>query len=161
MAEPNPLRRRRTELGLTQAELAASAGISRQMVAAVELGINVPAVDAALRLAQALECSLDELFDEVPREPVPDNSLTGTGTLSQNGAFVVTGCDPALAVAEAMLPRKGRGALLALEATSGTALRSLRQGHVHAAVVHGRPGQLKRATIEVIRLQRELVLRLR
>ncbi len=153
MAEPNPLRRRRAELGLTQAELAASAGVSRQLVAAAEIGINTPAVNAALRLAQALECSVDDLFDEVPREPAADNSLTGTATVLQAGAFVVAGCDPALAVAEAMLPSTAPAALLALEATTGAALRSLRQGSVHAAAVHGRPGQLKRAAVDVIRLQ--------
>jgi transcriptional regulator with XRE-family HTH domain len=50
--------------GLTQAELAARAGVSRQLVAAVETGHNAPSVDAALRLAGALETTVEELFAE-------------------------------------------------------------------------------------------------
>jgi hypothetical protein len=65
----------------------------------------------------------------------------------------VAGCDPALAIAEAMLPGAGSPAVLALDATTGTALRSLRSGCVHAAVVHGRPGRLKRTMVDVNRLQ--------
>jgi len=48
--------------GLTQAELAARAGVSRQLVAAVEAGRNKPAVDAALALARALRASVEDLF---------------------------------------------------------------------------------------------------
>jgi DNA-binding XRE family transcriptional regulator len=60
------LRQRRLECGLTQAELAARAGVSRQLVAAVEAGRNVPAVDAALALARALSATAEELFGERP-----------------------------------------------------------------------------------------------
>jgi DNA-binding XRE family transcriptional regulator len=56
------VRERRLECGLTQAELAARAGVSRQLVAAVEAGRNVPAVDAALGLARALGTTVEELF---------------------------------------------------------------------------------------------------
>ncbi len=60
------LRERRLECGLTQSQLAARAGVSRQLVAAVEAGRNVPAVDAALRLAAALTVSVEDLFGERP-----------------------------------------------------------------------------------------------
>ena len=61
------LRERRLECGLTQTELAARAGVSRQLVAAVEAGRNTPAVDAALGLARALATSVEELFaDRLP-----------------------------------------------------------------------------------------------
>ena len=63
------LRRRRLECGLTQAELAARAGVSRQLVAAVEAARNVPAVEAALALAQALSATVEELFS-APSAPV-------------------------------------------------------------------------------------------
>jgi transcriptional regulator with XRE-family HTH domain len=56
------LRARRRETGLTQAELATRAGVSRQLVAAVEAGRHAPAVDAALGLARALGTSVEELF---------------------------------------------------------------------------------------------------
>lgn len=67
----SPLRIRRLECGLTQAELAARAGVSRQLVAAVEAGQNTPAVDAALGLARALGATVEELFSPVPAEVVP------------------------------------------------------------------------------------------
>jgi transcriptional regulator with XRE-family HTH domain/molybdate-binding protein len=154
MANGNRLRRRRAELGLTQAELALSAGVSRQLVAAVEAGVNTPAVDAALRLAGTLECSAEELFAK-PRPALRHRrpaSRRGRGD-AHGGPFVVAGCDPAIAVAEALLPASGSAALLALDATTGTALRSLHDGGVHAAVVHGRAGHLERAAVDVIRMQ--------
>ena len=64
------LRERRLECGLTQAELAARAGVSRQLVAAVEAGHNTPAVDAALGLAQALGTTVEELFAHAPPDVV-------------------------------------------------------------------------------------------
>jgi hypothetical protein len=63
--------------------------------------------------------------------------------------LVIAGCDPALGIAEAML---GPNGLLALPAASGTALRSLKRGDLHAAVVHGPPGELPRAPVAVVRL---------
>jgi DNA-binding XRE family transcriptional regulator len=66
VATSPPLRTRRLECGLTQAELAARAGVSRQLVAAVEAGHNTPAVDAALGLARALGTTVEELFSSAP-----------------------------------------------------------------------------------------------
>jgi DNA-binding XRE family transcriptional regulator len=63
----SPIRERRLECGLTQADLASRAGVSRQLVAAVEAGRNVPAVDAALGLARALATTVEDLFAE-PRD---------------------------------------------------------------------------------------------
>lgn len=62
LAVAGSLRQRRQESGLTQAELAARAGVSRQLVAAVEAGRNVPAVDAALALARVLGTTVEQLF---------------------------------------------------------------------------------------------------
>ncbi len=64
MSSRSELRDRRLECGLTQAELAARAGVSRQLIAAVESGRNTPAVDAALRLTRALGTTVEELFAE-------------------------------------------------------------------------------------------------
>jgi DNA-binding XRE family transcriptional regulator len=64
------LREQRLESGLTQAELATRAGVSRQLVAAVEAGRNVPAVDAAIGLARALSTTTEELFGGRPRASV-------------------------------------------------------------------------------------------
>ena len=49
--------------GLTQAELAAAAGVTRQTVVAVEAGDYAPSVYLALALASHLGSSVEELFD--------------------------------------------------------------------------------------------------
>lgn len=70
-------RARRLECGLTQAELADRAGVSRQLVAAVEAARHAPAVDAALGLARALGTTVEELFAAV-RPPEVMAALGGT-----------------------------------------------------------------------------------
>src|SRR5437763_8701272 len=80
-ANSHRLRERRLECGLTQAELAARAGVSRQLVAAVESGQNAPAVDAALGLARALASSVEDLF-----APAPVGVLAALGTPLREGA---------------------------------------------------------------------------
>ncbi|MFJ5546821.1 substrate-binding domain-containing protein [Streptomyces sp. NPDC093225] len=56
------VRERRLALRWSQEELAAAAGVSRQSVAAVESGRQVPSVTAALGLAAAFGCTVEELF---------------------------------------------------------------------------------------------------
>ncbi len=56
------LRRARETAGLTQGELAARAGVSRQLVSGAEQGRHAPSVDTALRLARALGRSVESLF---------------------------------------------------------------------------------------------------
>jgi DNA-binding XRE family transcriptional regulator len=158
VAYRSQLRRSRVEFGLTQAELALAAGVSRQLVAAVEAGVNTPAVDAGLRLARALDCSVEELFSAEELFGLKaDNRRTDRGDAASrpelhDGPLVVAGCDPALAVAEAMLATAGPASLLALDGTSGTALQALRGGTIHAAVVHGPAGRLPCPPTDVIRL---------
>jgi transcriptional regulator with XRE-family HTH domain len=65
------LRRQRLDSGLTQAQLADRAGVSRQLIAAAEAGQNAPAVDAALRLAHALGTSVESLFSATRDQVVP------------------------------------------------------------------------------------------
>jgi len=60
----NPVRLRRREVGLTQAELAATVGVSRQTVIAVEQGDYAPSVYLALRIARALGSTVEQLFIE-------------------------------------------------------------------------------------------------
>jgi molybdate-binding protein len=61
-AASNRVRQRRIDSGLTQAELAVRAGISRTAVTAIEGGRLTPSVTAALSLAAALGTSVEELF---------------------------------------------------------------------------------------------------
>jgi molybdate-binding protein/DNA-binding XRE family transcriptional regulator len=58
----NKLKVRRLNQGWSQAELADRAGISRTAVTAIEGQRLVPSVAAALSLAAALDCSVEELF---------------------------------------------------------------------------------------------------
>lgn len=56
------LRRLRREAGLTQSDLASRAGVSRQLVGAVEAGRHLPRVDAAIALAAVLGVEVAQLF---------------------------------------------------------------------------------------------------
>src|SRR6516165_3214216 len=58
----NQVKTRRLGRGWSQAELAQRAGISRAAVSAIEVQRLVPSVAAALALAAALGCSVEELF---------------------------------------------------------------------------------------------------
>ncbi len=58
----NWVRAARRSCGWTQAELARRAGVSRAEVTAIEGGRLVPSVATALALAQALGCTVEELF---------------------------------------------------------------------------------------------------
>ncbi len=189
------LRKLRLQEGLTQAELAGRAGVSRQLVQAVEAGQNTPAVDAALGLARALSCTVEELFtsacvpalsalgDEIPdRAPLrvgrigeqlvaaelADHGTAGAAWARPDGVFedgalrlfpgatpaglVIAGCDPALGIAEAALDGLGSSSLLALSASTGTALRALARGTLHGAVVHGPEHTLPASPVPVIRI---------
>ncbi len=76
MEAQSELRARRQASGLTQAQLGERAGVSRQLVAAVEAGRNVPAVDAALALAAALGCTVEDLFGALGPERQVRPALT-------------------------------------------------------------------------------------
>ena len=58
----NRIKERRGELGLTQAELAERVGVTRKTVNTVENGVFVPSTLLALKLAEALGVSVEQLF---------------------------------------------------------------------------------------------------
>jgi transcriptional regulator with XRE-family HTH domain len=194
MSRRSALRDRRLEYGVTQAELAARSGVSRQLIAAVEAGRNSPAVDAGLSIARALGTTVEELFaehdsdvvvafgdhlrdgaairvgrvgDQLVAAELPDHGVSGAAWAKADGVLdggrlrlfpgaspagsVLAGCDPAMGVAEAMLGRLGSRSLLAISAPTGTALRALQRGRVHAAVVHGRSDELPEPPVPVVR----------
>ncbi len=72
------LRSLRERAGLTQGALAAGAGISRQTLNAIEAGRTDPAVSIALRLAGALGCRVEELFEIPPTLKHLEAVLTST-----------------------------------------------------------------------------------
>ncbi len=60
----NSIRRLRFENGeMTQAELAARIGMTRQTVAAIEQGRYAPSLEAAFRIAHALGARLEAVFE--------------------------------------------------------------------------------------------------
>src|ERR1017187_3023869 len=63
------LRRKR---GLSAIHLAAAAGVSRQTIYAMEAGTYVPNTAVALRLARALDTTVEELFSLPGEEPEPN-----------------------------------------------------------------------------------------
>ena len=77
------VRRRRRAAGLSQDELAARAGISRQAVGALEAGRHLPRVDAALGLARALGTTVEDLL-----APAPSRALHVLGGEVRDGAPV-------------------------------------------------------------------------
>lgn len=65
MSDPalgNRLKELRARHDLTQAELARAVGVSRKTINTVENRVFVPSTLLALRLAERLRCTVDELF---------------------------------------------------------------------------------------------------
>ncbi len=59
----NRIRRLRFDHGeMTQAELAARVGVTRQTIAAIEQGKYAPSLEAAFRIAQAFGEPLEQVF---------------------------------------------------------------------------------------------------
>src|SRR5437868_2727043 len=84
------LRRKR---GLSAIHLAATVGVSRQTIYAMEAGTYVPNTAVALRLARALETTVEELFTLTGSAPVanlrPEQAVLLSGsTAVQEGQAV-------------------------------------------------------------------------
>jgi putative transcriptional regulator len=58
----NRLKSLRAELDITQAELAEKVGVTRKTVNTVENGVFTPSATLAIKLAQALNVPVEELF---------------------------------------------------------------------------------------------------
>jgi putative transcriptional regulator len=58
----NRVRAMREERGLSQSELGAAIGVTRQTVAAIERRHYSPSLEVAFRLAHAFGCGIEELF---------------------------------------------------------------------------------------------------
>lgn len=59
----NSLRDRRTQRGLSQSELAAGLGVSRQTVIAIESGRYSPSLPLAFRIARYFDVTVEMMFD--------------------------------------------------------------------------------------------------
>lgn len=60
------MRQLRTELALTQPEVAARAHIHRTHLAKIELGISDPTASTIIKLARALRVTPGRLFEDAP-----------------------------------------------------------------------------------------------
>lgn len=76
----NRVRQSRVSRGWSQAELAQRAGISRTAVSAIEVERLVPSVAAALALAAALGCTVEDLFGTPARSAEPEWAWPPRGT---------------------------------------------------------------------------------
>jgi transcriptional regulator with XRE-family HTH domain len=65
MEMPEVIRSRRAQLGLSQAQLAAAAGVDRRQIRRYESGEQQPALNIAVAIANALEISVSELAGQV------------------------------------------------------------------------------------------------
>ena len=75
MPVTNQLGQVRKARGISAADLAAKAGISRQTIYAIEAGTYVPNTEVTLRLARVLEVSVEELFS-LPEEASASQPLS-------------------------------------------------------------------------------------
>jgi putative transcriptional regulator len=64
------MREQRSQLGLTQAEVATALGVSRQTVISIESGRYLPSLPLAFRIARLFDVPIKQMFDpddeEVP-----------------------------------------------------------------------------------------------
>ncbi len=128
----------RKSRGIAAVDLAARAGITRQAIYAIEAGTYVPNTTVTLRLARALESSVEDLFmledDAVPAnsaqsfEPLDENSAAAPGEpiqICRVGRRVIGVVPPSfpayLPIADGIVTERGR-ASLASEPDSGARL---------------------------------------
>lgn len=60
------IRERRLRLSISQAKLAAEVRVNQTAISQWERGIVTPSLDNAKRLADALGCTIDELYEDEP-----------------------------------------------------------------------------------------------
>jgi putative transcriptional regulator len=60
----NDVKERRAARELSQRELAAAVGVSRQTINSIEKGRYVPSLPLALALARYFETTVEEMFDD-------------------------------------------------------------------------------------------------
>ena len=74
----NNLKNVRIAKGLSQGELAARSGITRQAVSAIESNVYLPTTAVALRLASVLACRVEDLFSLAQSDEVIEGAFIGT-----------------------------------------------------------------------------------
>ena len=85
------LAERRREQGLSQRELARTAGVTRQAIGAIESGRVQPGVGIALALARALSASVEDLFGSAGPSPLAATPARATGERRRAAASLFDG----------------------------------------------------------------------
>ena len=65
----NHIKQHRARMNFTQQDLADKTGVSRQSINSIERRNYIPSTLLALKIAEALEMKVDELFELVKEEP--------------------------------------------------------------------------------------------
>lgn len=114
----NNLRQVRLRLGMSQQDLAAIAGVSRQTIGGVEAGQYAPSTTVALRLARALGCQVEDLFwleqdaaevDAVPTQSFPTNRATRLSLAKVGDRWIAHPLMDNSAFRTEMIPADGEG----------------------------------------------------
>lgn len=114
----NNLRQVRLRLGMSQQDLAAIAGVSRQTIGGVEAGQYAPSTTVALRLAKALGCQVEDLFwleqdapelDAVPTQNFPSDIGTRLSLARVGGRWIAHPLRGREAFRLEMIPADGEG----------------------------------------------------
>ena len=58
----NKIKELRAGLGMTQAQLAELVGVARVSIVSIETGRFIPTIETALRISQALDFPIDQIF---------------------------------------------------------------------------------------------------
>ena len=58
----NKVKDLRTDLGMTQAQLAELVGVARVSIVSIETGRFIPTIETALRISEALDVPTDQIF---------------------------------------------------------------------------------------------------
>jgi putative transcriptional regulator len=64
----NRVREQRTQRDMSQADLAAALGVSRQTVISIESGRYLPSLPLAFRIARYFESTVDKMFEPEDEE---------------------------------------------------------------------------------------------
>ena len=132
----------RERLGLSQAELARRAGLSRQVVNMVERGRIVPSVLTALALAEALECAVADLFQKPHAEKPLEVTLSAAVHCQQGPVRLAVVGDRWIAIPVAASETAGfgeaDGQLVSRQGNSGAVKTLLPEGQLrHNLLVAG------------------------
>ncbi|QKD82569.1 helix-turn-helix domain-containing protein [Thermoleptolyngbya sichuanensis A183] len=114
----NNLKQIRLRLGMSQQDLAAIAGVSRQTIGGVEAGQYAPSTTVALRLAGALGCQVEDLFwleqdavelDAIPIRDFPTDQVTRLSLARVGGQWIAHPLKGGTAFRTEMVPADGEG----------------------------------------------------